>query len=313
VVLLLVACTVKQPARPQPPSEGAHVAEGSLVEPYAGISLDVLLPAGADIPAAVARARSEVEAVGFQIVDKIPDVAPKPIATVELANFSDLGWSGRKPGYVEGWTEGRDPQSVFSTVGIVRLKMRGPSERAVDLLTRLSKACHAVAAAYDAWIFDSYRAQLYRPTSFADWMPDPEKVETFVRIVGVTSKTKPSHVRTMGFARLGLPELYIPDVIPESDLDDARFLMRAAAQTYMKRRGVTRRGRFEIDMRTLTRDWEVPNNGSGKFEFEARWIRGPIRDKLIIELSLPGGSRDPTAFAAALHRFVVEAPDAWFP
>jgi hypothetical protein len=305
-VLLLVACThATQPAQPQAPGDGTLVADGSLVERYAGISLDVLLPAGADIPAAVARARSEVEAVGFQIVDKLPDAAPKPIATVKLANFSDLGWSGKKPRYVEAWTEGRDLQSVQSTVGIVRLEMRGPSDRAVDSLTRLAKACHAVAAAYDAWIFDSYRAQLHRPESFADWMPDADNLETFVRVIGVTSKTKPSHVRTMGFVRLGLPELYIPDIVAESDLDDARFLMLAAAQTYMKRGAITRRGRFDIDMAALTPDWNAAKDGTGKFEFEARWVRGLIHDKLIIELSLPGGSRDPAAFAAALHRFVV--------
>ena len=33
----------------------------------------------------------------------------------------------------------------------------------------------------------------------------------------------------MGFARLGLPDLYIPNVVPETDLQDARYLMRAMA------------------------------------------------------------------------------------
>ena len=134
-------------------------------------------------------------------------------------------------------------------------------------MTRLSKVCGAIAAEQNAWVFDSYRAQLHNPQSFEEWMPDPNNVATIVRVMGVTSKTKPSHVRTIGFTRLGLPELYIPDVVPESDLDDARYLMFAAAKAYMKRGGVTRQGRLVIDMTSLTTDWNPSKNGTGKFEF----------------------------------------------
>lgn len=173
----------------------------------------------------------------------------------------------------------------------------------------IGSACGVIAAAHKAWIFDSYRAQLHTVNSLAERTPDLKDVETIVRVYGVTSKTKPSQVRTMGFARLGLPELYVPAIVAEADLDVARYLMVAAAQTYLNRGGITRPGRLHIDMASLTPEWQPVEHGPGKFEFEARWVRGPIKEKRFIELSPPGGSRDPAAFAAALRRFAVVQPE----
>lgn len=281
------------------------MSAGLLAEPDANVSLDLLLPATADIPDALDHARTEVKAAGFSLVTTLPDHPTQPMITIELVSFGDLGWSGKKPRYIEAWLKDDELQQVYASVGIVRLRVRGPSNRALDSLPRLLNACRTIATSHKAWIFDSYRAQLHTANSLDGWMPDPKDVETIVRVIGVTSKNKPSHARTMGFARLGLPELYIPAIIPEPDLDSARYLLFAAAQTYLNHGGLTRPGQLDIDMASITPDWHPAEHGPGKFEFEARWVRGPIHDKLIIELSLRGGSRDPAAFAAALRRFAV--------
>jgi hypothetical protein len=288
---------------PRTPADGELVPAGSLRAPSARVTLDVLLPGDADIPSALAHARAEVEAAGFALVDELPEHPPKPMVTVRLASFDDLGWAGKKPGYVESWVSGTELDRVFSTVAIVRLEARGASRRSYQTMTRLSRACRTIAAARGAWIFDGYRARLHTVESFTEWLPDAADVGTIVRVVAVTSRTKPVHVRTMGFARLGLPELYIPDIVPEPDLQVARYLMFAAAQAYLERGGITRRGRLDIDLTALVRDWDPAERGTGKLELEARWVRGPIRGEPVIELTLPGGSRDPAEFAAALHRF----------
>lgn len=313
---MLAACTHKpRPAVPQspipqspishPPIEGALVGPGLLAEPDASVSLDLLLPADAEIPVALDHARTEMKAAGFSLVTTLPDHPTQPMITIELESFSDLGWSGKKPRYIEAWLKEDELQQVYASVGIVRLKVRGPSNRALDSLTRLLNACRTFASAHKAWIFDSYRAQLHTADSLDGWMPDPKDVETIVRVMGVTSKNKPSHARTIGFARLGLPELYIPAIIPEADLSAARYLLFGAAQTFLKSGGITRRGQLDVDMTSITPEWNPAEHGSGKFGFEARWVRGPIHEKLIIELSLRGGSRDPAAFASALRRFAV--------
>ncbi len=99
------------PSQPDAPREGMLVAEGSLGEPYASFSLDLLLPVEADVASTLARARGEAEAAGVMLVSKLADDPAKPIVTVELVSFSDLGWPGKKPGYVEAWTGGRDLQA----------------------------------------------------------------------------------------------------------------------------------------------------------------------------------------------------------
>jgi hypothetical protein len=271
------------------------------------MSIDVLLPANTDVNAALAHARKKAKAAGFIVVDTLPDAPQKPSITLALHTFSDLNWGEKKPRYIEAWTEGYDLETVYSTAGIIRFNMRGASTDAFVSMTKLTKLCVGLGTKYKAWIFDSYRAQLHNPTSLDGWPPDRNNVESIVRIVGVTSKDRPSHIRTMGFERLGLPELHIAPIVPESDLQDARYLLSMAATTYWKLGGVTREGHLVIDMTSLSKTWK-PSNGTGTFDFEARWQRDPHGDKQVIELSLPG-SRDPAAFSEALHRFLVARPE----
>lgn len=309
VILTLAACagTGTRPQAARPPSgpvDGALVEVGPVAEADAGITVDILLPPEADIPDALATARREVGSSGIQVVEHAPE-HPGSVAqvAVELLGFDAEGWSGKIPGYVESYIDQADVPRVLRTVGVLRIKLAAPKAAALDAVRKILVTSRAIALEHRAWIFERYRARLHTPDTLADDIPDPKDIESVIRVMGVVStKGKPSHIRTIGFSNLGIPELYVPDIIDPADLQDARMAVFAAAQTYLQRGGVTRPGRIDVDLEKLFPEIDLPE-GTGKFEWEARWLRGPIRNRMVIELTVPGKPRDTRSFAEALHRF----------
>ncbi|MDX2093736.1 MAG: hypothetical protein SFX73_38210 [Kofleriaceae bacterium] len=166
-----------------------------------------------------------------------------------------------------------------------------PASRAWDLLRTVTMEARDLAAAQHGWIYDPYRAELHNPETFAASIPDAHlrDVRSFTRMMAVVStKGGLDHVRSIGLWRLGLPELYLPNVV-RADLDRARELVRATAQTLLQNGRVTRRGVIEVDLAQLSSDWPKPAAGTGRFTWSARWMRGPIhKNAMLIVLSVPG-------------------------
>lgn len=116
-------------------------------------------------------------------------------------------------------------------------------------------------------------------------VPDPavRNVRAMLRIMSVASrKGEPGHIRTIGLWRLGLPELYVPD-IPDPYLDDTAELVRAIAQSLIQNDGVSRRGIIEVNLSKLPASW--PRNTAGHREVH---VDGPVDGEVVeICLSLP--------------------------
>jgi hypothetical protein len=283
---------------------------GSLIQSQGVVSFDVLIPADGDIPGALELARKNAKRDGLVLVDSLPAAASDAMITIQLKSFADEGWSGRLPGYVASKIDPDEFPEVERSSGIVRLEAHGPASRAWDLLRTVTTEARDLGAAQHGWIYDPYRAELHSPATLATSIPQaqPRDVRAIIRIMGVVStKGGLDHVRSIGLWRLGLPELYLPDV-GHADLDRAMDLVRATAQTMIQDGGVTRRGTIEVDLSKLPPDWLKPASGTGRFTLQARWMRGPIhQNAMLIVLSAPGAKeRDPAALAAALREYASE-------
>lgn len=266
--------------------DGTEVDVGSLVQSPARMSLDVLVPAGGDVPAALDRARTEATAAGLQVVDVLPSQPTSFVVTIQRFSQADHGWTDRLPGYV--WSRiGRDRfEDVQRSAGIVRILATGPSARGWELVRTTSQVARAVAAVHGGWIYDLYRAELHDAETFTHAIPDPRTtdVHALVRIMKVVStRGGLGHLRSIGLWRLGLPEFYVPDV-PEEVLEDAAEVALATAQTLIDTGGVTTRGVVEVDRARLA-SWPA-TAGTGRLVWRAHWMRGR-------STSMPGRSSCP--------------------
>lgn len=312
IALVLAACSRNSPSSPRSvsPVEGAEVDVGSLIQSQGVVSFDVLIPADGDIPRALELARENAKRDGLVLVDSLPAAASEAMITIQLKSFADERWSGRLPGYVASKIDPDAIPEVERSSGIVRLEAHGPAARAWDLLRTVTTEARDLGAAQHGWIYDPYRAELHTADTLATSIAQaqPRDVRAIIRIMGVVStKGGLDHVRSIGLWRLGLPELYLPDVGHE-DLDRAMDLVRATAQTMIQDGGVTRRGVIEVDLSKLPPDWPRPASGTGRFTWRARWMRGPIhQNAMVVVLSIPGAKeKDPGALATALHAFAGE-------
>ena len=309
VLLGLFGCAPGHPSRPRSlaPVDGAEVEIGPLVQSYAGISLDVLIPAEGDLPSALQSARDEAKANRLTVVDTFPVALNQLPAVVQLVSVDEEHWDHHLPGYAVSRIDPDEFERVRSSAGVIRIDARAPAARGWELIQIVTSIARSVAGSQHGWIYDSYRAQLHDADTIELSVPDPDHpdVRTMTRIMGVVStKGKLDHIRTIGLWRLGLPELYVPD-IPGPYLDDAMDLVRATAQTLIQDGGVTRRGIVQVDLSKLPASWPRNVSGSGKFVWIARWMRGPIHSNaMIITLSAVGAhDKDPSALTAALHAY----------
>jgi hypothetical protein len=286
------------------PIEGAEVELGSLVQSQAVITLDVLIPADGDLPGALETARQSAKRDGVELVDALPSTTNRAVMTIQVNSVADE-WNHRLPGFVASKIDPDDFPTVDASAAVVRLDARAPATQAWELLRTVTTEARDLATAQHGWIYDSYRAELHNADTFATSIPDMQAhdVRAITRIIGVVNTHGGlDHVRSIGLWRLGLPELYLPDV-RHDDLDDAMSLVRATAQTVIQNGGVTRPGTIDVDVAKLPRDWPKPPSGTGRFTWHARWMRGPIhKNAMLIMLSTPGPQeKDPRALAAALH------------
>jgi hypothetical protein len=309
---MLAGCSRHAPSSPRSitPVDGAEVDVGSLIQSQGVVSFDVLIPADGDIPGALEIARKNAKRDGLVLVDSLPAAESDAMITIQLKSFADEGWSGRLPGYVASKIDPDDFPEVERSSGIVRLEAHGPASRAWDLLRTVTTEARDLGAAQHGWIYDPYRAELHSPDTLATSIPQahPHDVRAIIRIMGVVStKGGLDHVRSIGLWRLGLPELYLPDVA-HADLDRAMDLVRATAQAIIQGGGVTRHGIIEVDLSKLPPDWPRPESGTGRFTWRARWMRGPIhQNAMLVVLSAPGATeKDPAALAAALRQYAGE-------
>ena len=287
------------------PVEGALVS-GSLVQSQATISLDVLIPREGDLPAAIDRARDDAKSAGLILIDSLPTTTDKQVVKVSLVNIEDEQWSHRLPGYVASKIDRDEFPQVDASPGLVRIEANASPARAWELLRSVTTIARDLAASQHGWIYDSYRAQLHDADTFATSIPDgrTHDVRAMIRIMGVVSTHgELAHIRSIGLWRLGLPELYLPDVA-NSDLDAAMDLVRATAQTLVQN-GSVGRGVIEVDLAKLPQNWPKPGSGTGRFTWQARWMRGPIHHNAMQIVLSTRGSREKaaSAFSAALHRY----------
>jgi hypothetical protein len=220
------------------PVEGAEVDVGSLVQSQGVISVDVLIPADGDVPAALETARQNANRDGLVLVDALPSTASHAVMTIQLNSVADE-WNHRLPGFVASKIDPDDFPTVDASAAVVRLDARAPATQAWELLRTVTTEARDLAAAQHGWIFDSYRAELHNADTYATSIPDAQThdVRAITRIMGVVNTHGGlDHVRSIELWRLGLPELYLPDV-RHADLDDAMSLVRATAQT-LKVRGI---------------------------------------------------------------------------
>lgn len=281
---------------------------GSLVQSDASMSLDVLIPADGDLPMALQQTRAEATKAGLTLVDKIPSEASTTPVTVQLLSYSEEGWNDhRLPGYALSRIDPAEFSKVEQSSGVVRIDARGPAARSWQLGKVVTAIARGVAASQHGWIYDGYRAQLHDANTLAAFLPDPahRDVRAMLRIMSVVStKGELDHVRTIGLWRLGLPELYVPN-IPDQYLDDTAALVRATAQLLIQNDGVSRRGVIEVDLSKLPASWPRNASGTGKFTWTARWMRGPIHhNAMVIVLSAPNSrDKDPSPLVTALRLY----------
>jgi hypothetical protein len=307
--IVLGACSKHMPSKPNmaAPVEGAEVEVGPLVQSQAVISLDVLIPPDGNIPASLEAARQNAKRDGVELLDVLPPISNHAVMTIQLKNIADEEWNHRLPGFVASKIAPDDLPTVDASAGVVRLDARAPASQAWELLRTVTTEARELAAAQHGWIFDSYRAELHNADTYATSIPDAQAhdVRAITRIMGVVNTHGGlDHVRSIGLWRLGLPELYLPDV-RHADLDDAMSLVRATAQTLIQNGGVTSRGVIDVDLSKLPHDWPRPAAGSGRFTWRARWMRGPIHQHaMLIVLSASGAAeKDPAALSAAVHDY----------
>jgi hypothetical protein len=317
-IALLLACSRNSPRRPQaasrqaasPPEvakDGAEVDVGSLVQSEAVASLDVLIPADGNIPMALDSARKKAQQDGLVLVDSLPATASEAVITIQLKSLADEEWPRHLRGYVASKVDPDELPDLMRSAGVVHMEAHAPPSRAWHLLRTVTMHARDLAAAQRGWIYDPYRAELHSPETFAASIPDGQlrDVRSFTRMMAVVStKGDLDHVRSIGLWRLGLPELYLPNVV-RADLDRAREIVRATAQTLLQNGGVTRRGVIEVDLTRLPPDWPKPAAGTRRFTWSARWMRGPIhKNAMLIVLSVPGAQdKDPQPLTTALREY----------
>src|SRR5438067_11413946 len=99
--VVLSACSKHMPSKPgmAAPVEGAEVEVGSLVQSQAVITLDVLIPADGDLPAALETARQNAKRDGLELVDALPSTTNRAVMTIQVNSVADE-WNHRLPGFV---------------------------------------------------------------------------------------------------------------------------------------------------------------------------------------------------------------------
>lgn len=280
---------------------------GSLVQSDAVASFDILIPADGKTSSALESARTRATTDGLLLVDSLPAETRDPVITIELKDLADEEW----PRHLQGFVRPKIPSSEFPRVlkssGFIRLEAHAPASRAWELLRTVTMQARDLAAANHGWIYEPYRAELHDARSIASSIPQPQvrDARVFTRMMAVTNtKGGLDHVRSIGLWRLGLPELYLPDVA-RADLERARELLRATTQALLQNGGVTRRGVIEVDLAKLPADWPRSASGTGRLTWQARWMRGPIKNNAMqIVLSVPGArENDPGALSAAIREY----------
>jgi hypothetical protein len=268
LVLALAACGAAAPTQAQTDDVGV----GPLVIASARVWIEVLVPAGGDLTAALDRARTTAQHEGLQLVDALPKAPTAPTATVELASLGDQEWRSELRdggGYVSMKVAKPELAQMQLAIGVVEIHAVGPATRNWDVVRAGMHTANDLAQAIHGWVYKSSR--VFDVASLAETVTalDHRDVRDFVRIMTVASKRGPSHARTIGLSSFGMPELYAP--VPEALLDRVEPVLLATAQQLIEH-GVTRRG--AIDVGTLT--------------WQARWIHDPVNPALIeIELTTP--------------------------
>ena len=271
LALAIAACGAAPP--PPAPAQADDVDVGSLAIAAARLRIDVLVPAGGDLPAALERARAAARNEGLRVVDALPVEATDPTATVAFAGLDDQEWRSQlhRGGYVSTKLSRDELDQMQRAIGVVEIQALGPKTRGWDVVRAGTHTANDLAQAIHGWVYKSSR--LFDVASFAATVAalDRRDARDFVRIMKVASKPGPSHARSIGLSAFGMPELYVPDV-PDDLLDRVEPVLLATAQQLIDRGGVTRRGVIDV----------------GKVTWHARWIHDPVNPALIeIELTTP--------------------------
>jgi hypothetical protein len=271
LALAIAACGAAPPT--PAPAYANDVDVGSLAIAAAKLRIDVLVPAGGDLPAALERARATARGEGLRVVDALPAESTEPTATVAFASLGDQEWRShiRDGGYVSTKLSRTELDQMQLAVGIVEIQALGPKARGWEVVRASMHTANDLAQAIHGWVYKSSR--LFDVAAFAATVAalDRRDARDFVRIMRVASKRGPSHARTIGLSSFGMPELYVPDV-PDDLLDRIEAVLLATAQQLIDRGGVTRRGVID----------------TGKLTWHARWIHDPVNPALIeIELTTP--------------------------
>jgi hypothetical protein len=270
LALALAACGAAAPTQAQTDDVGV----GSLVIASARVRIEVLVPAGGDLTAALERARTTARHEGLQLVDvlpKPPSAPTAPTATVELASVDDQEWRAhvRAGGYVSMKLSEPERAQMQLAIGVVEIQAIGPAARNWDVVRAGMHTANDLAQAIHGWVYKSSR--LFDVESLARTVAalDRGDVRDFVRIMTVGSVRGPSHARTIGLSAFGMPELYAP--VPDALLDRIEPVLLATAQQLVEH-GVTRRGAID----------------AGALRWHARWIHDPVNPALVeIELTTP--------------------------
>jgi hypothetical protein len=272
LVLVFAACTATVP--PPTPTTAASITGdvevGTLAKFATRLRVVVLVPAGGDLTAAVERARATARAEGLALVDALPIDASQPTATVELVSLEHEDWRSHTHGggYVSTMASQAELEQMHHAVGAVEIRTIGAATHGWDIVRASMRTANDLAQSIHGWVYTSSR--VFDVASLAETVAAIERhdVHGFVRVMKVVEQSGPAHVRSIGLAAFGMPELYVPD-IPETLLDGAEDVVLATAQQLIDRGGVTRRG--AIDVGTLT--------------WHARWIHDP-KNPSIIEIEL---------------------------
>jgi hypothetical protein len=159
-------------------------------------------------------------------------------------------------------------EQMRHAIGAVEIHTIGAATRGWDIVRASMHTANDLAQSIHGWVYTSSR--LFDVASVAETVAAIERhdIHGFVRAMKVVEQSGPAHVRSVGLAAFGMPELYVPE-IPEQLLDGAEDAVLATAQQLIDRGGVTRRGVIEV----------------GALTWHARWIHDP-KNPSIIEIEL---------------------------
>ena len=269
-LLVLVACKDREakpavaPAIATKPAVGVAVAPGTMRWSPVETAYGVAVPSG-DVAALVRLAR-----------DKRPNVDVETSTVRERFDAEQLA-------YLETDVAPNDFAALMKSTAY--LVVSGKSDRPVELARELASAARDVAAAAHGWVFDPEVQQLYTAVEFEQHVPGV-KVDARELIVvhAVTGDTP--FVATVGMARYGLPDLFVPNVSPMHGIP-LTHLLNGAAQVLIAGGDVDAHGQIAIDFHRLGWDMNIIGKGTGKAVWKARWGRedgATADDPLGIEL-----------------------------